>query len=363
MKFDHVTYRPLRAETLRRTTHQATPSFSRLLAETALGSSPGIRSPAYATGQPYPAARTGAVSPPLVKIGTISSKTPTVSNLLSNNPAFENDCWTILNTDVNRGKDFTRLREGTAIFYNPTTRELVWGDKTRVLSEPLPRVPLAEPLPVPQLPHTENPPDAGATPSSGELGENLVHAVKGMLGRRYSDINCYEMVVNGLKKMGIQYGGEDGLGTRLIDKARSQGLPMNAFLTGEGLIQASGAKVYGKTLARVGDPEQEARKIMEEIIPHLENGGILSFSTESRGHTGVVSSHDGAWTFINSGVMDHSVGRGTTRKGVGEETLAKEIENWCKLAAGRRESLMVSLGRLDAAKLSSYVNTGKTTVS
>ena len=90
------------------------------------------------------------------------------------------------------------------------------------------------------------------------------------------------------------------------------------------------------------------------MAAHLEKGNILSFSTETRGHTGIVSNKNGTWTYINSGVIDNPVNKNTTPKGVGEEKLDKEIENWFRLAFKRNESLVITLGKLNQNKLAAY---------
>jgi hypothetical protein len=176
-------------------------------------------------------------------------------------------------------------------------------------------------------------------------------------------MDCYELLVNGLSRMGIRYHGRNGLGREMIAGARDRGLPMNAYLNGEGLIRYSGSETYRKSLYKVSDPIGQARQVMDEMAAHLEKGSILSFSIESRGHTGIVSSRDGAWTYINSGVMDNPVGHRTTAKGVGEENLAREIENWFRLAARKNESLIITLGKLNQNKLAAYEAGGDTVVS
>jgi len=180
-----------------------------------------------------------------------------------------------------------------------------------------------------------------------------------MMGKSYSDVNCYELVVAGLNNMGVRYFGQGGMGNEMVTGALQKGLPKNAYLNGEGLIRFSGSESYRKSFARISDPERQARQVMAEMAGHLEKGSILSFSTESRGHTGVVSNKDGEWTFINSGVMDHPVAATTTSKGVGEESLAREVENWFELAAEENESLVITVGKLNSTKLAAY-GTGRT---
>jgi hypothetical protein len=186
------------------------------------------------------------------------------------------------------------------------------------------------------------------------LNAGLVDAVEPMIGKSYAEMNCYELLVNGLSRMGIQYYGRGGLGHQMMTGAMDRGLPMNAYLNGEGLVRFSGSETYRKSLFTVSDPVGQARQVMGEIAAYLEKGSILSFSTESRGHTGIVSSRNGDWTYINSGVMDNPVGEKATRKGVGEESLAREIENWFRLAARKNESLVITLGKLNQNKLAAY---------
>ena len=78
---------------------------------------------------------------------------------------------------------------------------------------------------------------------------------------------------------------------------------------------------------------------------------ILSFSTQTRGHTGIVSQNNQYWTYINSGRMDHHIGSHHDPKSVGEEFLAGEIKNWVKLAAKSGEHLKITLGRLNEGQL------------
>ena len=99
-------------------------------------------------------------------------------------------------------------------------------------------------------------------------------------------------------------------------------------------------------------------EIYEEIEPLLMKGSILSFSTQSRGHTGIVSQKNQYWTYINSGMMDHHVGSQSDLKRVGEEFLADEIKNWVKLAAKRDEPLRVTLGRLNGRQLGGIKTSG-----
>ena len=103
--------------------------------------------------------------------------------------------------------------------------------------------------------------------------------------------------------------------------------------------------------------KKESDTAVSEIEPLLREGYLLSFSTPTSGHMGIISRHADQWTFINSGKMDHNL-RGRNRiKAVGEETLAAEIQNWVQRAAVRNEPLKLTLGKLDGMKLVEFSQT------
>lgn len=182
----------------------------------------------------------------------------------------------------------------------------------------------------------------------------LDDAVKEFMGKNYNKMDCYELVVSGLENMGIKYTGKGGLGRHLINKAIDKGLSRNHYLTGEGLLEATGHSVYNKTAFSVKKPVSQAESVMKEMQKVLKEGQILSFSTRTRGHTGIVSKQDGIWTFINSGYMDNNISGKNGTKQVGEEILAKELENWFRVANSRKEGLKITLGDIDASKLVAY---------
>ena len=188
------------------------------------------------------------------------------------------------------------------------------------------------------------------------LSENLLNAVKPYLGKPYEKIDCYELVVKGIKNLGFRYQGPGGLKEHLVSRAVEQGLPENAYLTGEGLINASGIQVYSKSITGIQDPDMEAARAMEEMNSQLCEGNILSFSTPTLGHVGIISQRRNRWTFINSGRMDHNIEDRQRAKEVGEENLPAEIKNWFRRAAARKETLQITVGRLDGQKLASFLN-------
>lgn len=182
------------------------------------------------------------------------------------------------------------------------------------------------------------------------LSKKLDDAVKPFMGTDYKDIDCYTLVVNGLKNMGVRYSGQDSLSKQLIHRAHIEGLANNAYFTGEGITEAMGKKIYTHSISRVSNIEQQSKDIFKEMQGLMKKGDILSFSLQTKGHTGVISQNQKQWTYINSGRLDHSISQNSPRHGIGEETLLSEINNWIKLAHKRNESLQITIGRLDTQK-------------
>lgn len=283
--------------------------------------------------------------PALVSLGKVTRQNPNVSSLLVEHPVYKKDCWRILYSEANRDKPYTRIQPGTEIFLDSKTREVFWGKMLPAREEPQPVATAHQPPPAKEQ---QNP----ATDQA--FSERLIGAVKPLYGKPYGEIDCYELLVKGLTNLGVRYEGTGGLGRKLMVMAKEQGLPMYAYFNGEGLIAASGSPVYSKTLLQVQSPEKQASQLLKEIEPHLEKGQILSFSIHSRGHTGIVSRAGDTWTLINSGRMDNTLNSRDLPKGVGEESLAAEVRGWFKLAMARRESLRVTLGRLNEQQLLTY---------
>jgi hypothetical protein len=169
-------------------------------------------------------------------------------------------------------------------------------------------------------------------------------------------MNCYELLVKGLHQMDIPYSGKDGLFSKLTSMALDKGKAPNAYLNGEGIVKAAGSLVLSKNYAGITNWKNEAATLIREIEPLLDNGQILSFSTEKRGHTGIVSKKNNQWTFINSGRLDNSVNINSLHRGVGEEILNEEISNWFKLAHANKETLSVTLGQLKQGKIRTASN-------
>lgn len=279
-------------------------------------------------------------------LGTLSESRPTVSNILIKDPQLGKECWQIIHNKINKDKPFTQIMAGTKIYINPETKELLWGNM--VPENPATTIPQQNKIAETPTLFNEQVQDMGS------FSEKLVDAVKPYLGKDYNDINCYELIIKGLKQLGVQYQGAGGLGHKLIKMAIEKGLPINAYFNGEGLVKASGSKIYSKSILNIEQAEHEALEIIDELTPILEKGLILSFSTPTKGHTGIISKKDDLWTFINSGDMDNIIGQNNLPKGVGEENLIEEIINWFKLAESRNENLRISVGKLNEKKLSVF---------
>ncbi len=305
----------------------------------------------------------GGVGTGLIHVGAISRENPTVSHLLISHPDYRSDCWKIIHSEVNAQKAFRTLREGEEIFIDSTTHEVVWDGREisplkRAASD---RTASSRPAPSEsvvgqkQSSSQESRKAVTGIARAGADSGSLATVLSQHIGTPYERLDCYELVVEGLKKMGVRYGGKGGLQGHLIHAAVEEGLPMNAYLTGNGLIEASSTTVYDRTVTEVGGTGNGVEELWKELEPSLEKGLIVSFSTGERGHTGVVSRYGEAWTFLNSGDIDNDVRSGVRRKGVGEEDLRAEIENWLRRAGRSGEPLRIALGRLDRDKLASFL--------
>jgi len=281
-------------------------------------------------------------------LGAISPDTPTTSHLLSRDPRFSKESWNILFSPVNQEKPYTSLPPGTVVTINPQTLELSFHSPDLAGSNAPPPIATA----IPAQPEVSAAPD----PEQISFAGRLAKSVRSYLGQPYHTLDCYGLVVHGLKDQGVRYGGADGLRQQLEQLAKEQGLPPNAFHNGEGLIEIAGQKVYDHSIVRVTNAAQQTREVLNQLEPLLQEGMLLSFSTPSRGHTGVIGKQDGQWTYVNSGMIDHQVNGGKVSRRVGEETLAEEIKNWCLLAKHQATSLKVSAGLFDTRKLKTLAN-------
>ncbi len=313
--------------------HDATITMNRHTREISWHSSEKIDEPQPVTPQPAPVID----QPDSIELGRVSDAQPTISHILARHPAYGKEIWQIIYNDINQGKDFTRVPHGATVTMNPLTRELSWEMAVTAADNPVA-------VPPPVLPETD--PEISRSQKPDSFSAELVQAVRRHMGRPYRDLNCYTLIVQGLEEMGVRYSGRDGIYDKMVSLARQKGLAGNAYVTGEGLVEVSGTKVYARQISRPRNPAAQARAIYQEIEPLLEPGLVLSFSTRSRGHTGVVSQNEKQWTYINSGYIDNDIAQRPAAKRVGEERLSAEIANWLALASRRRESLTITMGRL-----------------
>ena len=267
-----------------------------------------------------------------INLGQLNATNPTVAHLLMQHNDFKATRWQIIHSDINKDKAYTRIPDGSSIFINARTHELSWSTP-------------------------ENPSQVKLAQETGSLSEKalmlsrkLDEAVKPYMGKAYKDIDCYTLVVNGLKNLGVKYRGQGSLSRELLNMAQTEGRALNAYFTGEGITQAMGKKIYTRAINRVEDISRQSQTIYQEMKKLMQKGDLLSFSLETKGHTGVISQNQDQWTYINSGRLDNSIRDNAPRHGVGEESLLEEISNWIKLAQKRNESLQITVGRLNHEK-------------
>lgn len=313
-----------------------------------------------------------------VFLGTIGPEFPTVSHLLYAS-SHKKACWTILDREVNADKPFTRIPSGTPIYMDTRTSEIIWKSSSpesmsstvrkktfvqdvkaepdisfsKLSTKPDIQTDFTQPLSEKNSDvrdTTPSPLPSSVTNSSPGLDQ----AVGAFIGTPYSRMNCYELLVEGLESMGVQYGGKHGLSRHLMDQASREGRSSYSFHSGEGLTQAIGSDVFMESIPRVKSINSQVRAVMNKMTDVLQEGQILSFSTPTRGHTGVISKKAGDWTFINSGVMDHNLAGKNGGRAVGEEGLGEEMKNWFQRAQKEGSGLTITLGAVDVTKLAKF---------
>lgn len=284
-----------------------------------------------------------------IPLGVINRTTPTVSHLLHNDPRFHNQTWEIVNLPINADKAFHNMATGSEVILNPATMEITWNKSNQTPT----------PMEQPVVTGANKEIRPSGTLNSFSPSTDLSQAVQPYMGKSYQELDCYELLVNGLKQLDIPYGGRNGLYSRLTQMALDRGLPANAYLNGEGIVEIAGATVLTKNYTELDNWQQDSTKLVSEIQPLLNSGQILSFSTQTRGHTGIISRQEEEWTYINSGRLDNAIEKNDISRGVGEELLDNEIHNWFKLAHSRGESLKITLGELSQEKLRTIAKVGQ----
>ena len=68
------------------------------------------------------------------------------------------------------------------------------------------------------------------TPFFEVESKKLAQAVRKFIGKDYSQMDCYELIVGGLKNIGVKYQGKGGLGKHLMKTAIERGFDYNHFL-------------------------------------------------------------------------------------------------------------------------------------
>jgi hypothetical protein len=334
---------------IRPSQHKSRPSTT---ADSKSGSTPPFRD--VLLSQAGPSQSLAPQANQRVSLGVLSKDRPTVSHLLASHPEHGRDCWRIVNSAVNRGKPFQSLKPGSSIELDPSSGELFVIPPAPHRASPAAvnggsSQPDARPPAVALTRQSVTAPAPATTPSG-----DLARAVGAYHGTSYGQLNCYQLVVRGLEDLGVTYGGTSGLQARLIDKARGEGLPENAYLTGEGLIELAAREIYRGDFQSGSATDKITEQAWREIEPRLASGMLLSFSAGKRGHTGVIARHQGRWTLINSGRIDNDV-RGLARHdGVGEEELRAEIRSWLRLAERQGKPLRIVVGQLSPEKLTAF---------
>ncbi len=210
-----------------------------------------------------------------VPLGTINSETPTVSHLLKNHPDYKDTIWKTLALEVNQGKSFNQIPTGTRIYIDPQSGSITWDG-------------VSEPPKTQQLDNSPLPGPAGKTPflappsETDENSANLTDAVQPYIGKSYKEIDCYALLVEGLKNMGIPYSGKTGLQGTLISMAKEKGLPANAYLNGEGIVEAAGSKVLSHSVNNVENWTEEAGKVINR--PPAKGTNSLFFNANQRAY-------------------------------------------------------------------------------
>ena len=71
-------------------------------------------------------------SAPLVSLGVLNGKAPTVSHLLKAHSTLQGETWNILSSSANRGKVFTGIPVGTLVQLDPVTKEISFRHPSQI---------------------------------------------------------------------------------------------------------------------------------------------------------------------------------------------------------------------------------------
>ena len=170
---------------------------------------------------------------------------------------------------------------------------------------------------------------------------------------RFKNRDCLEFLANLLEDNGIAYYGKQGLAHRLIGQARSQGKNLNAYLTCEGLTRELSSKPV--TLSLKKGHGRSFENVWQQLRPHIQPGSILSFSSKSFGHTGLVDGDDKRWVYFNS---SGTVGKPESYQ-IKAEDVKLEIKSWFQRAKQQDTFLNITVGTIDPNLAARFHNTPK----
>ena len=153
--------------------------------------------------------------------------------------------------------------------------------------------------------------------------------------------DCLEFLADLLEENGITYYGKNGVAEALIVKARSEGKNLNAYLTGEGITRKLSSNPVTVEIKKDGSDSFE--DVWNRIIPHIQKGTILSFSSQSFGHTGIVDRVGNRWIYFNSSGIPS---KPETYKVLAED-LKREIRSWFQRAKSQKTFLHITAGVID----------------
>jgi hypothetical protein len=159
---------------------------------------------------------------------------------------------------------------------------------------------------------------------------------------RFKNRDCLEFLANLLEENGITYYGKKGLANQLIAQARNQGKRLNTYLTGEGLTRE--LSINPIVLEVKKDDSSSFEDVWKRIRPHIREGSILSFSSQSFGHTGLVDRQDNRWVYLNA---SGKFGKPETYQ-IKAEDLKLEIQSWFQRAKRQESFLNITVGAIDA---------------
>jgi len=185
---------------------------------------------------------------------------------------------------------------------------------------------------------------------SADMNKAGKNAMLQNLQSRYKNRDCLEFLANLLEDNGIAYYGKNGLANQLIGQARTQGKKMNAYLTGEGLTRKLSSRPITVRLEK--DYKESFEQVWNRLKPHIRSGSILSFSSKSFGHTGLVDQIDDRWAYFNA---SGTAGKPETYQ-VKAEDLKPEVKSWFDRAQKQETFLNITIGAIDPGLAAQFQN-------